>query len=115
MPPHFTAEAMIVCVVMFTVASLTGLANLLQSKRTITLRAVVGGMLARGLLGLAAGAVWLAWYPDKPFWLPLGVSILVGLSPGVNAKDIFNILLRALNLQVKRDDEDGVDDRTRDD
>lgn len=98
--PHVTTEALITCAVMFCVASLTGLSTLLRSRKQLTVRSVSSAMLGRGLFGLGTGLIWLSYYQDRPIWLPLGVSILVGLTPSLEPGDVMKILLRAFGLKV---------------
>lgn len=89
--------------VMFLVASLTGLATIVRSRRELTRRSITGAMLYNGLLGLAVGAIWIGYFPEKSMWLPLGVSILVGLSNSFDPSTIVAVLLRAFNLRVDND------------
>ena len=91
-------------VVMFSVASMTGLATLLRSSRKLTGRVVAGAMLYNGLMGLSCGSLWQAYFPEKTVWLPLGVAILIGLSNAVQPDAVLGALLRAFNLRIDREE-----------
>lgn len=87
--------------IMFCMASMTGLAQILKSQKKITARSVIAGMLYNGLFGIALGALWTAKYPKEPIWLPLGISVMIGLSSGiVNIETIIKTFAKLFNVSL---------------
>jgi membrane-associated PAP2 superfamily phosphatase len=74
-----THDALKILLSCFAVASLSGLAVLLRSKRPLTVRNIVSAFLYNGLAGLIIGLLWFNYSPNQSPYFIVGVSGLAGM------------------------------------
>jgi hypothetical protein len=89
----------------FGTSSLAGLAALLRSGQTISIRSLLSAWLNSGLLGLAIAFIWYNYFEgDQNPWFLLGVSILAGLG-GYTVIDFVITLLvsKGWNITIHTD------------
>lgn len=89
------------------VAALGGLAVILNSKRTLSIRNVVGSILLYGLAGCGLGMVSYEYLHGKEYpWRVIGAGMLTGIQ-AVNWSLLRGAAARLLNLPVGEDNEHG--------
>ena len=100
----------------FLVAGMAGVAALLRTSKTITLRLFMSALLNAGALGLGI-AFFLFNYCKDSRWFLLGICLFAGLG-GMTALGFFMLLFREglrLDIHVKGPKEGDLDESKEDD
>lgn len=84
----------------FAISAFCGLASLLQSKKALTVRAVLSSFMYSGATGLIVGLLWFNEYgADNPYFM-LGVAGLAGIG-GVSLVDVAIATFKKSGLSIK--------------